>query len=82
MNRTERERVVRRLLAQPRPQVPPGLYADAVRRGERLLRRQALVRRVLWLTLLAAVIALTVWVSAARPWVEPPSRTTPPVRGW
>ncbi|GAB1327876.1 hypothetical protein [Streptomyces sennicomposti] len=81
MNRTERERVVRRLLAQPRPRVPPGLHADAVRRGDRLLRRRALVRRVLWLALLAAVVAFTVWASAARPWVEPPSRTTPPVRG-
>ncbi|QKW29133.1 hypothetical protein HUT11_25755 [Streptomyces seoulensis] len=80
MNRTARERVVRRLQEQARPEMPAGLCADAVRRGSRTLRRRAAVRRVLWLALLAAVVAFSVWASTAGPRAEPPSRTTPPVR--
>jgi ferric-dicitrate binding protein FerR (iron transport regulator) len=62
--------------------VPPERYGDAVRRGERLLRRRRLARRALWLLACAAVLAFAVWAADARPWVEPPSRTTPPVTGW
>jgi hypothetical protein len=82
VNTTERDRVVRRVLAQSRPRVPTGLHAEAVRRGNRVLRRRALLRRALWLALFAAAVAFTVWASAVRPWAQPPSQTTPPVRGW
>ncbi|WP_306186152.1 MULTISPECIES: hypothetical protein [unclassified Streptomyces] len=82
MNRVEREAAVRRLLEQTPPQVPAELYADVVRRGGRLLRRRTLARRAMWLLLFAAVVAFTVWALTVRPWVEPPSQTTPPVSDW
>ncbi|MFF0967955.1 hypothetical protein ACWDQO_00255 [Streptomyces sp. NPDC003703] len=82
MNRAEREAAVRRLLEQTPPQVPAGLYEDAVRRGGRMLRRRAVARRALWLVLCAAVAAFTVWALTVRPWAQPPSQTTPPVTGW
>ncbi|GAA0912917.1 hypothetical protein [Streptomyces thermoalcalitolerans] len=81
MNRTEREAAVRRLLEQPSPQVPVELYDDAVRRGERMLRRRTAARRAMWLVLFAATVALTVWALTARPWAEPPPMT-PPVADW
>ncbi|WP_407078310.1 hypothetical protein [Streptomyces sp. NPDC005435] len=62
--------------------VPPGLYAEAARRGARALRRGRLARRVLGLLLCAAAVAFVVWAVRTQPWVEPPSRTTPPVSGW
>ncbi|WP_149547336.1 hypothetical protein [Streptomyces marokkonensis] len=77
-----REATVRRLLEQSPPPVPPDLHADAVRRGARILRRRTLARRVLWLLLLATTVAFTVWALTSRPWVEPPSETTPPLTGW
>lgn len=64
------------------PQVPPELYADVVRRGGRMLRRRRIARRLMWLLLCAAVVAFALWALTARPWVEPPSETTPPVTGW
>ncbi|GAA3495588.1 hypothetical protein GCM10019016_026880 [Streptomyces prasinosporus] len=82
MARTSREAAVRRLLARALPPVPPGLHAEAVRRGARLLRRRTLARRAMWLLLCAAAVAFTVWALTARPWVEPPSETTPPLTGW
>ncbi|MET8247683.1 hypothetical protein ABZV31_26735 [Streptomyces sp. NPDC005202] len=82
MNRTEREAAVRRILEQAPPQVPPELYADVVRRGGRMLRRRTVARRMMWLLLCAATVAFVVWALTARPWVEPPSQTTPPVTGW
>ncbi|MFE5374468.1 hypothetical protein [Streptomyces mirabilis] len=82
MNLPEREANVRRLLEQGQPTVPPDLYADVVRRGSRMLRRRTLARRVMWLLLFAAAVAFVVWASMARPWVEPPSQTTPPLTGW
>ncbi|WP_432134845.1 MULTISPECIES: hypothetical protein [unclassified Streptomyces] len=84
MNRPQREAAVRHLLEgsdRPAP-VPPELYEDALRLGARRLRRERLVRRLLWLALVAAVVAFTVWSLTARPWVEPPSDTTPPLTGW
>jgi hypothetical protein len=36
----------------------------------------------MWLLLFAAAVAFVVWASMARPWVEPPSQTTPPLTGW
>jgi hypothetical protein len=36
----------------------------------------------MWLLLFAASVAFTVWALTARPWVEPPSTTTPPMTGW
>ncbi|AKN71271.1 MULTISPECIES: hypothetical protein [Streptomyces] len=83
MNRGEREAAVRRIMergvAAP---VPPDLYGDAVRRGDRLLRHRRLVRRVLWLLVWAAAVAFAVWAAGAQPWVESPSETTPPLTGW
>jgi hypothetical protein len=82
VNLPEREANVRRLLEQRQPSVPYDLYADVVRRGSRMLRRRTLARRVMWLLLFAAAVAFVVWASMARPWVEPPSQTTPPLTGW
>jgi type VI protein secretion system component VasF len=82
MSLREREATVRRLLEQAPPTVPPDLHADVVRRGSRMLRRRTVARRLMWLLLLAAVVAFTVWAMTARPWVEPPSQTTPPLTGW
>ncbi|MBB4712957.1 hypothetical protein [Streptomyces luteogriseus] len=82
MSGNDREAAVRRLLEQaPRP-VPPEIHTEAVRRGGRMLRRRALARRMMWLLLCAAAVAFTVWALTARPWVEPPSDTTPPLTGW
>ncbi|MGR6972367.1 hypothetical protein ACU639_22740 [Streptomyces cynarae] len=82
MNVSEREAAVRRMLERTPPPVPPELYGDVVRHGGRLLRRRTLALRVLWLALVAAALAFTVWASVARPWVEPPSTTTPPISDW
>ncbi|MFK4144152.1 hypothetical protein [Streptomyces sp. NPDC004065] len=82
MNRAESEAAVRRMLEQTPPQVPPELYPDAVRRGTRMLRRRTATRRAGWVLLWAAAVAFTVWALTVRPWVEPPSQTTPPVSGW
>ena len=82
MNQPEREAAVRRMLEQASPQVPPDLYADIVRRGSRMQRRRKIARRLLWLVLFAATVAFIVWATMARPWVEPPSDTTPPLTGW
>jgi hypothetical protein len=82
MNQSEREGTVRRLLEQAPPLVPPDLCADIVRRGGRMLRRRTVARRLMWLLLLAAALAFVVWATTARPWVEPPSDTTPPLTGW
>ncbi|MFF6823959.1 hypothetical protein [Streptomyces longwoodensis] len=82
MNRVEREAAVRRIMDRATPRVPPDLYADAVRRGTRVLRRRRLTRRLMWLALWAAGVALLVWALTARRWVEPPSQTTPPLTDW
>ncbi|MGD1219520.1 MULTISPECIES: hypothetical protein [Streptomyces] len=82
MNLHEREAAVRRMLEQAPPTVPPDLHADVVRRGSRMLRRRRAARRLMWLVLFAAAVAFTVWAATARPWVEPPSQTTPPLTGW
>ncbi|WP_263169998.1 hypothetical protein [Streptomyces sp. SCSIO ZS0520] len=76
-----REESVRRLLEERSVPLPPDLHARAVRRGERLLRRRRTARTLLWLSLLAAVLAFSLWACSARPWVERPSDTTPPVTG-
>ncbi|BCL28070.1 hypothetical protein ACFFS2_27150 [Streptomyces aurantiacus] len=76
------EAEVRRVLEEPQPSVPPELFTEAVRRGGRMLRRRTAARRLMWLLLLVAAVALVVWLSAAQPWVEPPSETTPPLTGW
>ncbi|MGJ3560713.1 hypothetical protein ACR6C2_29070 [Streptomyces sp. INA 01156] len=77
-----RAAAVRRLLEQAPPPVPPDLPAEAARRGARMLRRRALARRLGWLVLLAASLAFVIWALTTHPWVEPPSRTTPPLTGW
>ncbi|MCN9243886.1 hypothetical protein NGF19_24410 [Streptomyces sp. RY43-2] len=82
MKPLEREAAVRRMLESTPPQVPPGLTAEVLRRGGRLLRRRLVARRLLWLALLAAALAFTIWAWTARPWVEPPSTTTPPFGTW
>jgi len=82
VNRPEREAAVRQLMERTAPHVPTELHADVVRRGGRILRRRTIARRLLWLLLLAATLAFTVWAVVAQPWVEPPSQTTPPLTGW
>ncbi|MFJ8093351.1 hypothetical protein [Streptomyces griseofuscus] len=82
MNRAEREAAVRRVMAARPVPVPPELYPEAVRRGERLLRRRRLARRVMWVVVCVAAVVFGVWAAYAHPWVEPPSQTTPPVDGW
>lgn len=82
MNRPQREAAVRRILERAPAPVPPDLYGEAVRRGDRMLRRRQLARRLWWLLLCAAAVTFTVWAVTARPWVEPPSQTTPPITGW
>jgi hypothetical protein len=82
VNRPEREAAVRRIMEQTPPQVPPELYGEVVRRGGRMLRRRRMARRLMWLLLCAAAVAFVVWALMARPWVEPPSDTTPPLTGW
>ncbi|QEU92175.1 hypothetical protein [Streptomyces kanamyceticus] len=83
MSQYERkEMAVRRLLEGTPPPVPPELYDEAVRRGGRMLRRRTAARRLFWMLLLTAAVAFAVWASVAQPWVEPPSRTTPPLTRW
>ncbi|MDN0195407.1 hypothetical protein [Streptomyces sp. S.PNR 29] len=82
MNERQRQASVRRILEEGAARVPPELYADAVRRGGRMLRRRTLARRLMWLLLFAATVAFVVWAVTARPWVETPSETTPPLTGW
>jgi ferric-dicitrate binding protein FerR (iron transport regulator) len=82
MNRPEREAAVRRLMEGTPPPVPPDLYPDALRRGTRILRRRTAARRLLWLLMFAATVTFLVWALTARPWVQPPSETTPPLTGW
>ncbi|MEV5430026.1 hypothetical protein [Streptomyces sp. NPDC052701] len=81
MSRPRPEAAVRRMLERTPPPVPPGLYADAVRRGRRLLRRRTLARRLVWALALAAAVAFAVWALTARPWAQPPG-TAPPPAGW
>ncbi|MBD9722951.1 hypothetical protein PV755_05760 [Streptomyces caniscabiei] len=82
MSLRERETAVRRILERTPAQVPPDLCAAAMQRGGRMLRRRTVARRVLWLVLTAALVAFLVWALTTRPWVEPPSTTTPPVTDW
>ncbi|MGN9759534.1 hypothetical protein [Streptomyces sp. SD31] len=82
MNRTEREAAARRIMERTPPSVPPELYPEVVRRGGRMLRRRTAAVRLMWLLLFAATVAFVVWALMARPWVEPPSETTPPLTGW
>jgi hypothetical protein len=82
VNRAEREAAVRRIMERVASPVPAGLHTEAVRRGSRMLRRRTAARRLLWLVLLAAAVAFTVWAVTVRPWVEPPTETTPPLTGW
>ncbi|RPF35885.1 hypothetical protein [Streptomyces sp. TLI_185] len=58
------------------------LHGKAVHPRARSLRRRTLARRLMWLLLCAASVAFLVWAMMARPWVEPPSQTTPPYTGW
>ncbi|MGW1727010.1 hypothetical protein ACWCQK_29330 [Streptomyces sp. NPDC002306] len=82
MSRVDREAAARRIMERTTLQVPPDLCADAVRLGARMLRRRTLTRRLSWLLLWAALLAFTIWALSVRPWVEPPSVTTPPLTGW
>jgi ferric-dicitrate binding protein FerR (iron transport regulator) len=82
VNRPEREAAVRRIMEETTPAVPPELYADVLRRGSRMLRRRRAARRLMWLLLFAASVAFVVWALVVQPWVEPPSKTTPPLTGW
>ncbi|UWE12550.1 hypothetical protein [Actinacidiphila bryophytorum] len=52
-----RDDEVRQLLDTPHPVVPAGLVASAAARGRRTVRRRRLARQVLWVLLVAAVVA-------------------------
>lgn len=82
MSRRDRESAARQAMEGTPPPVPPGLYGEVVRRGSRLLRRRRAARRLMWVLLVAAVVVFSVWAATVEPWVEPPSETTPPLRGW
>ncbi|MGQ5224370.1 hypothetical protein [Streptomyces sp. yara] len=82
MNRSDREERVRRLMAAGPPVLPPDLAAEAVRRGARLALATRGAEGAIAHELCAGAVAFTVWALAARPWVEPPSDTTPPLTGW
>ncbi|SDM96078.1 hypothetical protein SAMN04487981_10382 [Streptomyces sp. cf386] len=82
MNRQQREAAVRQIMEGTPPPVPPELYAEIVRRGGRMQRRRTVAVRLMWLLLFASAVAFVVWAVMARPWVEPPSETTPPLTGW
>lgn len=82
MNRPEREAAVRRIMDQVPSSVPPELHDEVVRRGSRMLRRRRAALRLMWFVMFAAAVAFVVWAMMARPWVEPPSETTPPLTGW
>ncbi|MGW0910530.1 hypothetical protein ACWD1Z_02105 [Streptomyces sp. NPDC002784] len=82
MNRNERQAAARRIMERTPPAVPPGLCADAVRRGGRMLRRRRAALRLMWLLMFAASVAFLVWALLTRPWAEPPSEVTPPLTGW
>ncbi|MFF1694157.1 hypothetical protein ACFVXC_11105 [Streptomyces sp. NPDC058257] len=78
-----KENAVRHLLdGGTPPSVPTEVYEEAVRRGGRKLRRDRAVRRLLWLLLLAAAVTFVIWASIAQPWVQHPSKTTPPLTNW
>jgi ferric-dicitrate binding protein FerR (iron transport regulator) len=74
-----KEAEVRRMLTAPRPPVPADLAARAAARGRRLLHRRRLLRLALCAVLLAAAVALGVWVAAR--WPTPPS-DPPPLGSW
>ncbi|MGW0710764.1 hypothetical protein ACWD4G_33245 [Streptomyces sp. NPDC002643] len=82
MSLRDREAAVRQILDRRPPSVPPEVCAEAMRRGGRMLRRRTAARQLMWMVLLAAVVAFVVWASMTRPWVEPPSTTTPPLTDW
>ncbi|MEV4998147.1 hypothetical protein [Streptomyces niveus] len=79
---SRKEDEVRRMLDLPHPKVPVGLTARASAHGARLLNRRRTWRLLLWLLVTVAVVAFTVWASAAEPWTVPPSDMTPPLEGW
>ncbi|MCQ4043372.1 hypothetical protein NON19_15400 [Streptomyces rubrisoli] len=67
------------MLAAPRPPVPADLADRAAARGRRVLHRRRLLRLALCAVLLAAAVALGVWVAAR--WPTPPS-APPPLGSW
>ncbi|MFG2170347.1 hypothetical protein ACGFMO_03005 [Streptomyces niveus] len=79
---SRKEDEVRRMLDLPHPKVPADLTARASAHGARLLNRRRTWRLLLWLLVTVAVVAFTVWASAAEPWTVPPSDMTPPLEGW
>ncbi|MGD6743639.1 hypothetical protein ACOKM3_17550 [Streptomyces sp. BH106] len=66
----------------PAPVVPAELCADAMRKGRRTRKRRRAAARLMWFVLVVAVVAFVVWATVERPWVEPPSKTTPQLTGW
>ncbi|EST28864.1 hypothetical protein [Streptomyces niveus] len=79
---SRKEDEVRRMLDLPHPKVPVDLTARASAHGARVLNRRRTWRLLLWLLVTVAVVAFTVWASAAEPWTVPPSDMTPPLEGW
>ena len=79
---TDHSPLHRLVTARPAERHLQALYGKAVHRRARSLRRRTVARRLMWLLLCAASVAFLVWAMMARPWVEPPSQTTPPYTGW
>ncbi|MBD0745369.1 hypothetical protein [Streptomyces sp. CBMA152] len=77
-----KEAEVRRLLEGPHPPVPAELATQAAELGLRMLRRRQAARRLMWLVILAATVAFTVWAARVHPWTAPPSTVAPPVDGF
>ncbi|MFD9304372.1 hypothetical protein ACFWCB_17245 [Streptomyces sp. NPDC060048] len=73
---------VRQLLEGPYPTLPTGFAAGAAARGDQLLRRRAVVRKIGWTLLGAAVVAFLVWASLTHAWTTPSSEVSPPWQDW
>lgn len=76
-----KEEEVRRILDTPHPYVPAELAERSAERGRRILRRRRVVHQLLWLLLVAAIVAGV--VLAVLEWPDQqPLGTTPPVDSW
>ncbi|MDJ0346629.1 hypothetical protein QMK19_36650 [Streptomyces sp. H10-C2] len=73
-----KEEEVRRILDTPHPYVPADLSARAAERGRRILRRRRVLHRLLWLLVIAAVVAGVVLAVLEWP-TQQPLDTTPPL---
>ncbi|WP_405849918.1 hypothetical protein [Streptomyces niveus] len=77
---SRKEDEVRRMLDLPHPKVPVDLTARASAHGARVLNRRRTWRLLLWLLVTVAVVAFTVWASAAGAVDGPAVRHDPAAR--